>query len=576
MAAQDDKQGKTLSFWDHLGELRRRLFVCVFSLAIGFVGAWIFKEWLFNLVTTPVKGGLAEHGIYRLTAIETTEAVMVYLKMCVATAIVVSIPVALYQIWAFVKPGLVQHEFRPMRRVAILAVFMFAIGLLFCYRLVLPLVIDFLTGFTLGAGDIEFQVTMKSAYSTALLFLVGFGVVFELPLVMVLLAATPLFNARRYIAWMRYSIVVSFIVGSMLTPPDVLSQLLMAVPITFLYAIGIALTYLMERRRAKGPRTPSRIDWLLVAGVLVLGGVVALLASPRQQPAVAYLPHGARSVATATGATAKAVGCMPANLAEIENLRLTCATYDPGFLLLVEATGDSKAKPGCDLMEAPETSGLACGAADDVVVVGDPLLVARYTSNMERRQTDSDPVVRAEKAALSFFVSLEATKRQQQYFVRVVAEGGKWDVVRIDLAFPDSNEAEDFVTAMGGQEEVLASTSVAPADDPQRLLAEAVEELAGAIDELAVKAGSEAAAIRERVARVREITHGLYPQASRTSTGKLSACRDAYCAFGLLAPTLPEAGEFEVRGRLVSVEFKLDGRPDQTLALLAEILAATR
>jgi sec-independent protein translocase protein TatC len=262
------------SFWEHLGELRRRILVTLAALVAGFFLAWAYRELLFDLVTAPVREGLAAHGIPRLIAIETVEAMTVYLKLAVASGLVLASPVAIYELWAFVRPGLLPREIRPMRRVAVLAGIMFLLGVVFCYRYVLPLMIDFLAGFTLSSGAIDFQVTMSSAYSTAVVFLLGFGLVFELPLVMVLLSAIPLFDSRRYIKWTRYAIVLFFVVAAVFTPPDVLSQFLMAVPLCLLYFVGIGFTFLMERKRAQGGEAPAGIDWPLAGLAVVLAGVV--------------------------------------------------------------------------------------------------------------------------------------------------------------------------------------------------------------------------------------------------------------------------------------------------------------
>ena len=547
---EDQSAITALSFWEHLAELRKRLLWCVISLVGGFIVAWIFKEQLFSIVSAPVKEGLAAHGIYRLTAIETVEAVVVYLKLSFSAAIVVSVPVALLQIWLFIKPGLIEREIRPMRRIAVLAMFMFVLGLVFSYQFVLPLVIDYLTGFTLGAGDIDFQVTMKSAYSTTLLFLVGFGIIFELPLVMVLLAATPLFNSARYLKWIRYSVVLSFVVGSMLTPPDVLSQMLMAIPVTILYCIGIGLTYVMENRREKEQAVVEGFDWILAGAVVFLTGVITLLVMPAPVPMAAYLPYGAGTV-TLGRQTTKMPTCnrtdsvsLPPEAAINE---WVCARYTEGNVLLLRSDSLDTADYCASL---PDDSGERCVSIDDIHVIGQPMLVARYMSNMEDGRQDADPLKVDDTTVFSQFVSLLATPKQQRSYLRFTFTGGEEPELQLDLSFSDANEAEHFIHALDNNEQVQTSV----AEDlsiPEVALAAAIEELCAAVEILAAKHNStELKQVRKRLQRARELA-GQAPAATvRTPFG---SCTTAACAYAALAPLLPASFETDQRGRVITL-----------------------
>jgi len=571
--------GKSSSFWEHLAELRKRIVYCAATLIIGFIVAWILKEELFAIVSSPVREGLAEHGIYRLTAIETVEAVMVYLKLAVGAAIVVTTPMFLFQIWAFVEPGLMPNEKQPMRRVAVLALFMFVLGLLFAYRIVLPMVIDFLTGFTLGAGGVDFQVTMKSAYSTTLLFLVGFGVIFELPLVMILLAATPLFDSARYFKWIRYSVVISFVIGSMLTPPDVISQLLMAIPITILYSIGAGLTYLMEVRREKGLKAAGGFDWQLALTVLFLSSLIALLVYPRGTPDAAFLPYGAKSVAMASGKGPATLRCGLLSADDARALKargeLTCARYQEGNIVVFrhaaeEEEGTRVVCAGVTWLGGLETD---CRVDEDILVAGQPLLVSRYLQNRSKRHIEPDPLAMEDGTEFTIFVSLKATEKQQQSFFRfTVLEEGK--TLRLDLAFKDPAKARSFLEAIETDEAAdLADGEVAAPPTEEAKLKLALEALTAAVDELADKVGDEANVAREKVQLARSLLNDEKTVVFRPPpANSLLACETPYCAYSKIYAMLPRPDSSKMRGRMVTTFYEMEsiaGEDDRLMQLLS-------
>ncbi len=398
-------QSRAMSFWEHLGELRVRLVRIVLAMVGSFVLCWSFREKIFAVINEPIRAALARHDIFRLIAIDASEAIIVYLKMSMAAALVLTTPVLLSQIWGFVKPGLYPRERRPVRRVVVLSMLMFFIGVLFCYRLILPLVIDFLTGFTVGGEGIDFQLTMQSAFSTALLLMLMFGFVFQLPLVMVLLTATNIFSWRHYVKYVKFFAVGAFILGAMFTPPDVVSQILMAIPLLFLYGIGTGLAFLMDAGRrsreaidveaaeATGP------DWLLALGMLVLGGIVALLVWP-VGPSIAELvpPNPVRALSwdrtrlpDGAGGLADLEVWARRNVDPARAERLVIARYETlGELVLL--TGD--VVDGCsgDLFPGTWEGGGPCYVAGDVVALGPPALLAQVRHRHEQGEPGPAPV----------------------------------------------------------------------------------------------------------------------------------------------------------------------------------------
>ncbi len=569
-----------VSFWDHLAELRNRLLVTVAVMGVGFFAAWTMREELFQLITRPVRQGLAQHGIYQLTAIETIEAIVVYLKLSIMTAIVLTVPVLLYQVWAFVKPGLTGREIRPMRRIVVFSIFMFFLGLVFCYRIVLPLVMDYLTGFTMGSGGVDFQVTMKSAYSTALTFLFGFGTIFELPLVMVLLAATPLMDYRKYLKWIRYFIALSFVIGSLLTPPDVISQVLMAIPLTILYIVGIALSYFMEKKREErgDAEITTGFDPYMVLGSVMLSIPIALMAMPPFHSARAYLPHGAKFVATARAALAGELNCghiATATFFEaVEEDEFTCAVYPEGHLLMAGFEGEG---PGdlCDKMAAALTGNdQACLEKEGSVVVGHPLLLARLESNLDNGRVDSGPHTLSADGDFDFFISLESSRKKQSSFLSVALLPDEDDAkgrVRVTLAFPDPDEATQFASAVEKGGEIPFT----PTDDENRSpdqLVEALDALCDAVDDLSDRLGDEAGPVKKKVAHARELLALEGDRRAGTGAG-LAACSSPSCAYAnLFSYLFPPEGDVEVTRRTVVFEVSYEGEEEARLRLVEFLL----
>ncbi|MFH1531272.1 MAG: twin-arginine translocase subunit TatC [Pseudomonadota bacterium] len=398
-------QSRAMSFWEHLGELRVRLVRVVVTLAASFILCWVFREEIFAVINEPIRAALARHDIFRLIAIDAAEAITVYLKMSAAAALVLTMPVLLAQVWGFVKPGLYPQERRPVRRVVILSMLMFFIGVLFSYRLILPLVIDFLTAFTVGGEGIDFQLTMQSAFSTALLLMLMFGLVFQLPLVMVLLSATNILSWRHFTRYAKFFAVGAFVLGALLTPPDVLSQVLMAIPLLVLYAIGIGLAFLMEvGRQRRDVRSEPAVeasgpDWILFLGVLFLGGIVAFLVWP-VGPGIAELvpPDPERALSWDRTRLPEGEG----GLAELEIWtrrkvdptradRLVVAQYrDLGELVLLSGA----AAVGCTGDGFPGTweGGGPCYLAGDVAALGPPVLLAQVRHRHEQGEPGPAPV----------------------------------------------------------------------------------------------------------------------------------------------------------------------------------------
>ncbi|MEC9073398.1 MAG: twin-arginine translocase subunit TatC, partial [Myxococcota bacterium] len=177
-----------MSFSSHLGELRTRLIRGAIALVLGFFVCWSWRVELFGLLSSPISEALADNGIYRYQAIHITESILVYLKASFVAAILLTAPFTFYQGWAFVSPGLLNKEKHFLIPVTFFTVVFFLIGSAFAYQVILPFITDWLVKLTLEGGQADVMVTLQNAFSTSLVFLVMFGLVFELPLVIFFLS----------------------------------------------------------------------------------------------------------------------------------------------------------------------------------------------------------------------------------------------------------------------------------------------------------------------------------------------------------------------------------------------------
>ena len=230
----------------HLVELRVRLTRAAIAVFVGFFVAYLFHIELFEIVIAPVKEALAERGIYSLQAIHVTESILVYLKLSVVAGIIGASPFVSYQFWSFIGPGLTPEERKYVTPVALFSTLFFLLGVAFSYYVLLPFVTGFLADLTMSSGSVNLQVTMANVFSFSLLSMLIFGVIFELPIAMFFLSLFGIFNYKQFASFFRYFIVISFVLSALLTPPDPVSQILMAIPMAALYGLGILISsYLM-------------------------------------------------------------------------------------------------------------------------------------------------------------------------------------------------------------------------------------------------------------------------------------------------------------------------------------------
>ena len=236
----NDKQ----PFMTHLEELRRRLVACAIAIGVGFVICYFFSERLFQILVMPLKANMPADD--RLIFTNLPEMFFTYLKTAfLAGALLVS-PVLFHQIWMFIAPGLYQNEKRFAIPFVVCSTILFVGGSLFGYFVVFPFGFRFFLGF---ANDyIQALPSVKQYFSFAIKLLLAFGLVFELPLISYFLSRAGLLTYQTLARNRRYFLVLAFVLSAALTPPDVVTQLLMAGPLILLFELSVLVARIFGKK----------------------------------------------------------------------------------------------------------------------------------------------------------------------------------------------------------------------------------------------------------------------------------------------------------------------------------------
>jgi sec-independent protein translocase protein TatC len=230
----------------HLTELRSRLFTSVIAIGIGFLLCYAVSDHIIAALQSP-PNLLGEQLTVPLQIIAPAEAFLTYLKVSFLCGLFLALPVVLYQLWLFVAPGLLAHERKYTMPFIIGSTALFYAGGVLFY-LVLPLIVHFLLSF--ANADIKAQLSVGYYVSFCVRLMIAFGVVFQLPIVVMFLTQLELVSSQALIKNFRYAVVLTFIAGAILTPPDVVSQTFLALPTLLLYSVSILIAKRIEKRRA--------------------------------------------------------------------------------------------------------------------------------------------------------------------------------------------------------------------------------------------------------------------------------------------------------------------------------------
>lgn len=232
-----------LPFTAHLEELRSRLIKCFIAVAVGFLISYGFKEQIFKILTEPLLRVMGPGD--KLIYTNLPEAFFTFLKAAFISGIMLASPVLLYQFWMFVAPGLYDREKRLVMPILMLSVFFFVGGALFGYFVVFPFGFKFFLSF--ASETIRPLPSMKEYLGFSSKLLLAFGLIFEMPLVITFLARLGIVTVAFLKRFRKYAMLLAFVVGALLTPPDVVTQVFMALPIVLLYEIGIVGARLFGR-----------------------------------------------------------------------------------------------------------------------------------------------------------------------------------------------------------------------------------------------------------------------------------------------------------------------------------------
>ena len=232
----------------HLTELRDRLLRALLAILVVFIGLFPFANDIYSFVSEPLRELLPAGAT--MIATDVASPFLTPFKLTLVTAIFVAIPYVLYQIWSFIAPGMYRHEKRLAIPLLASSIALFYAGAAFAYFVVFPLIFAFFT--SVGPEDIQIMTDINSYLSFVLKLFFAFGLAFEIPIAAVIMIWSGVTTADDLARKRPYIIVGCFIFGMLLTPPDIISQSLLAIPMWILFEVGVLFGRLIERNAAKG------------------------------------------------------------------------------------------------------------------------------------------------------------------------------------------------------------------------------------------------------------------------------------------------------------------------------------
>lgn len=238
---------KEQTFLEHLVELRSRLIKACLAIVVVLAGVLPFSRDLYETLASPLMARLPEGS--SMIAIDVASPFLTPFKLSLLVSVMIAMPYVIYQAWAFVAPALFKHEKRLARPLLFSSIALFYLGCAFAYFVVFPLVFGFLTRIAPEGVEVMTDISKYLDFVTTLFL--AFGITFEVPIATIILVATGITSADKLVSLRPYVIVGAFALGMLLTPPDVISQTLMAIPMWILFEIGVLFSRLLltERKR---------------------------------------------------------------------------------------------------------------------------------------------------------------------------------------------------------------------------------------------------------------------------------------------------------------------------------------
>jgi len=249
----DDKDNMpAMGFLEHLEELRRRIFYSLGAVVVGFFACWAYAERIYEIMQRPIMEALRHNSLpEKLVYLNPTEPFNMYLKVAFLAGLFVTSPIVLYQVWAFIAPGLYRHEKRYVTPFMVSTVALFLAGGYFGYKLVYPQALEFLIGY---GKQFQPMITIGEYTNLFLTIIIGMGVIFEMPILVFFLSLMGIVSAGWMWRNLRYSILVIFIIAAIITPTtDIMNMCIFAAPMVALYILSIAIAWLVhpKQRRAR-------------------------------------------------------------------------------------------------------------------------------------------------------------------------------------------------------------------------------------------------------------------------------------------------------------------------------------
>jgi len=236
----------------HLEELKTRLIRVLIVVGIGFGVCYLFKDWSFRVITKPLVDAMPAQSTMIFTGLP--EAFFIHMEIAFFASLLLTAPYTLFEIWRFVSPGLYKDEKKYVLPFVFFSVLLFGSGVLFGYYIALPPAFAFFVSFS--TDFLKPMISFKEYLSLTLKFLLAFGLCFEMPVFMFFLAKLGIVNAKMLSKQRRYAILIIFIAAAILTPsPDAISQVIMAIPLMFLYEVSIIVVRFAQKKKAATEET---------------------------------------------------------------------------------------------------------------------------------------------------------------------------------------------------------------------------------------------------------------------------------------------------------------------------------
>lgn len=248
MAQKNNKTAEQEApFMSHLVELRDRLLRAVLVISVIFLGLFGYANELYTLLAEPLLIHLPQGS--SMIATEVASPFLTPFKLAMMSAIFIGMPYILYQLWAFIAPGLYKHEKSLAFPLLFSSIILFYLGMVFAYFVVFPLMFKFFTGIALEGVTMMTDITKYLDFVLKMFF--AFGMAFEVPIATILVISTGMTTADKLAEKRPYIIVLAFVLGMLLTPPDVVSQMLLAIPMWILFELGLIFSRLLMRKRVR-------------------------------------------------------------------------------------------------------------------------------------------------------------------------------------------------------------------------------------------------------------------------------------------------------------------------------------